>query len=160
MPDASEDFGLRIIVDTREQKPYQFGIHSEHVKLDTGDYSVKNYEALVAVERKSLEDLFRCLTTDRMRFKDQLIRLGALPYKALVIDANLDTLLMGTAHSAYPGAEALIRLVSMCARVGVPFHFAGGKGAILTGVLLREFVGEAASVWGVQRVLKKRKKKK
>ena len=38
---------LKIIIDTREQKPWVFPGHTTAVqKLDTGDYSVEGLEAL------------------------------------------------------------------------------------------------------------------
>ena len=48
-----------IIIDTREQIPWEFrDLPTEPGTLDTGDYSVSGLEHLIAVERKSLDDLW------------------------------------------------------------------------------------------------------
>ena len=80
--------GCIIIVDTREQKPYSFSNPTQKKKLDTGDYSVRNFEGDMSVERKSLPDLVRCVGGDRDRFEKQLHRLNALNHKMLVIDCS------------------------------------------------------------------------
>jgi len=56
--------------------------------LVTGDYSVLGLEHLIAIERKGLADLVGCVGRDRERFKRELERLKAFPYRALVIEAN------------------------------------------------------------------------
>ena len=44
---------LNIIIDSREQKPWEFPGHTTAVaKLDTGDYSVKGLEDILCIERK------------------------------------------------------------------------------------------------------------
>ena len=44
---------LKIIIDTREQKPWEFPGHTTAVqKLDTGDYSVEGLEDILCIERK------------------------------------------------------------------------------------------------------------
>lgn len=64
-----------IVVDTREQTPYEFAtmvcdkadgggplyVPTLRAGLPTGDYSLAGYEDMVAVERKSLADLFGTL---------------------------------------------------------------------------------------------------
>lgn len=42
-----------IIIDTREQIPWEFGYHNTaKMKLDTGDYSIQGYEDIIAIEQK------------------------------------------------------------------------------------------------------------
>jgi len=53
-----------LIIDSMEQKPYSFKafrkwfVAIERRKLPAGDYSIAGLEDRVAVERKSLQDLF------------------------------------------------------------------------------------------------------
>src|SRR4030043_1479010 len=55
-----------LIIDSMEQKPYSFKAFRkwfaaiERKKLAAGDYSIAGLEDRVAVERKSLQDLFNC----------------------------------------------------------------------------------------------------
>jgi DNA excision repair protein ERCC-4 len=96
-----------VVVDTREQRPYQFeGIRAdandgrrplrvpvESVTLESGDYSVKGYEDLVAVERKSLDDLYGTLGQGRERFERELVRLNSMWYAAVMVEADWQTVL-------------------------------------------------------------------
>jgi len=80
--------GFVIIVDTREQLPYRFSnIPSIRRKLDFADYSVKGFESMVAVERKSVSDFYGSITGDgRPRFKRMLARMNSCEFKGLVIE--------------------------------------------------------------------------
>ena len=45
---------FNIIVDTREQKPWDFNdnFNTTKAKLDTGDYSIEGLEHILCIERK------------------------------------------------------------------------------------------------------------
>lgn len=78
-----------VTVDTREQLPLDLQpLQVERHKLDTGDYSLKGYEHLVTIERKSLSDLIGSITHGRERFNKCIERMHAYPYKALVVEAD------------------------------------------------------------------------
>ena len=93
-----------IIVDTREQAPYQFTGFRTNASarggkrdlvipvqcrgLPTGDYSILGFESLVAVERKSLEDLYGTLGGGRERFSRELERLAAMNRALVVVEAT------------------------------------------------------------------------
>lgn len=95
-----------VVIDSRERAPYQFhGLHAdaddnhrmlviptEWRYLKTGDYSIKGYESLVAVERKSLNDLYSTLGQHRERFENELQRLAMLEFAAVVVEASWDTI--------------------------------------------------------------------
>ncbi len=69
---ANEDFN--IIVDTREQQPWNFKTYGTvSQKLDTGDYSIEGLENLVAIERKKSVNEFATNITEK-RFKDWVER--------------------------------------------------------------------------------------
>jgi DNA excision repair protein ERCC-4 len=107
-------FAPIIIVDTREQAPYTFaGIPSDTPEgggpysvtiarrtLQSGDYSIEGLESIVAVERKSIADLFGTIGQGRDRFVRELERLSAYRYAAVVFEATWDQIVFDPpAHS-------------------------------------------------------------
>lgn len=79
-----------IIVDTREQIPWEFGYHNTAKrKLDTGDYSIEGFEEILAIERKkSVGELATNLSESR--FKDVLNRLSKIKHSYMVFEFSLD----------------------------------------------------------------------
>lgn len=90
-----------ILIDNREKAPYRFtgipdkakyggSLHvpTEHRYLPTGDYSIDGLETRFALERKSLEDLYGTIGQHRERFEDELERLNALDFAAVIIEAT------------------------------------------------------------------------
>lgn len=78
------------IQDTREQTPLDLTpLRVTTGTLDTGDYSLAGLEHLVAVERKSLQDLVMCVGRERERFDREIQRIMAYPVKALVVEASI-----------------------------------------------------------------------
>ena len=86
---------MKILIDTREQQPYEFENPSEVGTLSCGDYSIMGLENHIAIERKELNDLIGCLTTDRERFERELYKARALDYFALVIETSFSDLVNG-----------------------------------------------------------------
>lgn len=100
-----------VAVDNREQAPYNFtriprpkagrrkddgdwlNVMTETQHLKEGDYSIVGTDQLVAVERKSLQDLYGTLANGRDQFKAEIERL--LPYEtaAVVIEASWDEII-------------------------------------------------------------------
>lgn len=100
--------GFTVIVDTREQLPYTFDrmpgrVPSESLAvpvvvhgLPSGDYSIQDMESLIAIERKSLDDLYGSTTWGRDRFEREIERLNDLAcpkathsgFAAVVIEAD------------------------------------------------------------------------
>lgn len=79
-----------IIVDTREQIPWEFGYHeTAKKKLDTGDYSIEGFENILAIERKkSVSEIATNLSESR--FKDVLLRLSKIKHPYMVFEFSLD----------------------------------------------------------------------
>lgn len=102
-----------VIVDTREQHPFSFRdikadaphkgipfiVKTSAKGLSTGDYSIEGLEAEIAIERKGKPDLFNCMGQDRTRFEEQIKRLNEMPFAALVIEANWESIWAGTPNS-------------------------------------------------------------
>jgi len=79
------------LTDTREGKPYNFpDFNVEYVSLPAGDYSVKNYYDKIAIERKSLGDLFSSLGVNRDKFNYEIERLTYVEQKHIIIEGTLD----------------------------------------------------------------------
>ena len=80
-----------IIIDTREQQPYEFkGLITERATLKTGDYSVKGHENTFAIERKSLNDWVHSITQDRDRFEREIKRAKeSLMFFAIIIESDM-----------------------------------------------------------------------
>lgn len=96
-----------VVIDSREQLPYAFAsIRADAVQdrakllvrslvscLPAGDYSIQGHEKSIAVERKSLADLFGTIGQERDRFERELARLAEYPYAAVVIEAGWNDIL-------------------------------------------------------------------
>jgi hypothetical protein len=84
----NDDF--TIIVDTREQMPWEFGFHTtSKKKLDTGDYSIQGMESIFTIERKmSVSEIANNITENR--FKDVLNRLNKIPHSYFIMEFNIE----------------------------------------------------------------------
>ena len=84
---------FRIVIDTREQLPYRFDnlgviVPTLTAALHSGDYSILGFEDRIAIERKSLTDLYGSCTRGRDRFEREIQRLEELEEEALCLDLN------------------------------------------------------------------------
>ncbi len=118
----------KIIIDTREQLPYEFdGAPSVVRHLRTGDYSLEGLEDRVAVERKSKEDAYGCVGSGRRRFIRCLKRLAALDRAIVVIEADLADFASPPAYTRINAASAVGSYISWMVQWGVPVVFAGTR---------------------------------
>jgi len=109
---ASPDYTLfpaTVLIDTREQTPWQFrGLRSkvasgemkplivpiETQGLSTGDYSLKGFEESgICIERKSHEDAVQTFCHGRDRFENELERMQKFQYAAVIIEADWNAIL-------------------------------------------------------------------
>lgn len=81
---------MKVVVDTREKKPYKFpGIDSVvYETLDVGDYTLDGFSEKFSVERKTLNDLATSMGSDRERFEAEIQRAQDLDKFAVVIEAD------------------------------------------------------------------------
>lgn len=100
-------FPVRVVIDTREQLGYTFDgiladardgggpltVSTAVGTLPSGDYSLDGYAERVAVERKSLADLFHTIGQDRDRFERELVRLAAMEFAAVVVEGQWSDIL-------------------------------------------------------------------
>lgn len=114
---------VTITIDTREQKPYEFE-NSVTRCLAVGDYSLLGAEHLIAIERKTLNDLIGCLVTGgRERFERELFKGKSLDYFALVVEASLSDLANGKYRSRMLPKSAVQSLLSFSVRHRLPVFF-------------------------------------
>ena len=132
-----------IIIDTREQHPLTFpNLPTTVGTLDAGDYSIVGLTHLVAVERKSLDDLLACIGRDRDRFKRELQRLRAYRFRLLVIESDAATLEAGRWRSSLQPAHVLGSLAAWCAQYELPVWLAGDHDG--AGRFVERFLYQAA----------------
>jgi hypothetical protein len=85
-----------IIRDTREQAGWWFGEDDQcfgtvEKKLDTGDYTLKGLESVLAIERKGCIAEF-AVNINEKRFENELDRLDEFDHAFLLLDFNPDDL--------------------------------------------------------------------
>ena len=125
----AQDRFPHIIVDTREQLPYEFfgQADTEVSRLITGDYSLRTFEDQVAIERKSKVDAYGSLGHGRGGFEREFERLSQYPYGAVVIESSLPDFLKAPACSKMHPRAALCSLLAWSVKYGVPVLFAGDR---------------------------------
>ncbi len=83
---------MNIIIDTREQQPWQFtqaNINIVSRKLDTGDYTIEGFEDILCIERKkSVSELANNIT--KTRFHNEIVRMSKFRYPFLILEFDYD----------------------------------------------------------------------
>ena len=124
MSDKSELDGMTVIVDTREQTPWEFpGVKVQVHKLDQGDYSVLGLEGTIAIERKSLADLTSTLAQGRERFQAELVRLESVEHAMVIVEAAISQVMAHTYVSRISPQSVIGSCVAFQIRHGVAFHW-------------------------------------
>lgn len=83
---------LRILVDSREQRPWGFPADkftTETATLPAGDYTLAGAFGRLAIERKSLGDFVGTVIQNWLRFRKELIRLSGYDIAAIVVEADV-----------------------------------------------------------------------
>ena len=90
---------IKILIDSREQNPHTFQgyeVEVESAALPVGDYSLPGFTDIVAIERKSLEDMVSCLMgSNRERFERELARARHYELFTVVVEAPLSGCIPG-----------------------------------------------------------------
>lgn len=107
MPRKTADWrNYQVIRDTREQQGWDFGAHAPCLgtvsgTLPTGDYTLRGYEDILAIERKgSTAEFSQNVVQDR--FEREMERLEAFKYPFVVLEFTLDDLASFPANSGIP----------------------------------------------------------
>lgn len=147
---------FNIIVDTREQTPWEFSescINEVYYdKLESGDYSIEGFEKEFTIERKSsVSELFANVIQDR--FEKELNRLLEYKHRFLILEFSVDDIMRFPVGSNIPKYRwkhlrikppFVIKQLSIYQiKYGLPVIFAGNrKNAICIGTsLMKEFYG-------------------
>lgn len=126
-----DDVEFTILIDTREQKPWNFGSDTptQRIALPSGDYTILGMEQEIAIERKSLNDLVNTLIHSKKRFIKELTRLRSYRAKAVAIEASLEDVIFHNYKSeAHP--NTVLGIINCFEHIyQVPFHFWGCRQA-------------------------------
>jgi ERCC4-type nuclease len=130
---------FEIYCDTREQRPPPMpdGVLVERVTMETGDYTTPRLQGIAIIERKSISDFASSITRDRERFDDELRRMLAYRWRAIVVEGDLSEVYRASA--AHPNS-VLGSIASFFARSDCPVLFAvnpHGAGRLICGILRR-----------------------
>ena len=133
-----------LVEDTREQLGYSdlFTVPCRRGALDVGDYSVVGLEELVAVERKTLQDLVGSVTHDRDRFERELKRSRTLHRFFVVLEFRPSDLLVESFGGMSKASPASVWGTVMAWSIRYsPFLFAGSRahGARITQGILAAY---------------------
>jgi len=123
--DRYDVVNFTIVIDKREQHPFTFqGIESDAKgsrrpmfiptkpgTLPSGDYSVAGLEHAVAVERKSLVDLYGTIGAGRDRFVRELERLDQMEFAAVVIEAGWPAIIGNPPPSSKVSPKVIYRSI-------------------------------------------------
>ena len=133
---------LTILVDTREQLPYEWSdCISKVATLKTGDYSLPGEQDRVTIERKRVAELYTIVGKERERFERELERMADMDYAAIVIEGNVEDVLAQQTYSSVPPKAVINSLVNWSVCFNVQVWWAGNRvnGCALTRSLLRRF---------------------
>lgn len=121
---------LKLIIDSREQKPLEFrdGIFDEVVVegMPVGDYwaMINEKEIPICFERKSHGDLYGTMTSGYARFKKELEKAKAFGLTViLLIEGSMRTIAAGYEHSQFSGDSMLKKLAMLRVRYDLEYHF-------------------------------------
>lgn len=116
-----------IIVDTREQLPFDFSSinptpQTTREYLPTGDYSLVGFETKICVERKSVNDLYCSCGKNRERFEREIVRMADFQYAAIVCEGDWQTILRDPPIFSKLNSKSLVAsLLAWQQRYGVHF---------------------------------------
>lgn len=121
---------LRIVIDTREQLPYEFPperVTAVRRALAAGDYSLAGRESEFAVERKSLADFVQTVIRGRERFHKELAKLQGYRRACVVIEGSLADITQARYGGGAHPASVLGALISIIVDFAVPVYLCGDR---------------------------------
>ena len=117
-----------IVVDTREQRPYEFPTAYVRDTLQSGDYSLRGFEDRIAIERKKPSELFTNFTSTRDRFRREWERLASHDALHLIIEGDIySCATQYSDHSRVNPHVVIASLISWSRRFRFKFHFASDR---------------------------------
>lgn len=110
-----------ILYSSAEQLPYTFDVTTwdmKRVKLDTGDYMLEGNND-ICIERKSLDDYVRSISTDKERFFREVERLKEFKIRYIIVEGNLTHILEGKHSSNLSSTDIVDKTFSISIDHGV-----------------------------------------
>lgn len=132
--------GFFLVVDNQEKQP--IFTKKEKWRIDkhlkTGDYSIKGFEDVIAIERKSMDDLFGTLAnkTRRARFEREIDRMLDMKWCGLLIEGKEDSVYRKREFTQYSPLSVYGSVCSMELN-GVHVYYATGRRDAQDWVLTR-----------------------
>ncbi len=118
---------MKVLIDSREQKPLIFGCDWERRCLPVGDYGCSFKEDHlhdVIWERKSIGDLYGTLTLGYDRFRRMMLKAAEKKITVIIaIEGTKDKVLKGYEHSARDPKSILVQLETIEKKYGVKSVF-------------------------------------
>ena len=131
---------MLVIVDTREQKPWDLSHGAETVRegLKTGDYSIRGHEDRICIERKrSTGELSNNLGKDKKPFRREFERMAEFEEAHLICEFPMSNFDIFPEGSCIPkrvhkylktnGRFLKMSLFKLCEEFGVHLHFCDSK---------------------------------
>lgn len=109
-----------IVVDTREQRPYNFVDPVVKKGLLAGDYSIEELENRIAVERKTLNDFVNTVIHNKERFFKELTKLQTYDFACIVVEATLKQILAGKFTSNASPLSVIGLMISCMTKFKIP----------------------------------------
>jgi len=131
-----------VLVDDREKKAWDLSYKIEKKRLKTGDYTIKGFEKVIAIEKKSgLIELLNDLANGyRNTFERFLKRLSEYPVKVIIVEDTLSELSINRAlahirHKSRGRARLTSRSIyywvsEIAIKYGIPIVFVGKRAKI------------------------------
>lgn len=117
-----------IVIDTREQSPYEFPSRTTVRKaLPAGDYSLAGLECQVSVERKTLNDFVQTVIGKRERFRRELLKLAAYDRACVVVEASMDDIVRGIYLTGAHPSAVFGAAISIIVDYGIPIYFCSDR---------------------------------
>ena len=121
---------IHVVVDTREQRPYAFPrdrVTTFRRMLPAGDYSLVGLETVVAVERKTLDDLVSTVIHGRDRFRRELERLATYDAACVVVEGDLTDIMQHRYRSKAHPHSVLGLITAIFIRHRIPVLFCSNR---------------------------------
>lgn len=116
--EATIEAPFTVLIDTREKKPYSFRrmttgkqlsvrVKTQKAYLETGDYSIAEYENGCCIERKSVSDLVQTVAQHRDRFVRELERLSEIEHSFILVEGEWATVQLWCAQNSMLSPRSL-----------------------------------------------------
>jgi hypothetical protein len=139
-------------------------IPTERKGLATGDYSIQGHESSIAIERKSLSDLYGTLGGGRERFERELARLSKMKVAHVVVESDWTTALREPPDRTKLAPKSVFRSINAWEQEFPTIHwqFMGTRELAehkTFRILERFWVNLQRAVEGIQEVVQEEKEK-